>query len=250
MQVSACCDVVQVTPTSTSVLHLSQGFIKPLLRTSPEWSARATWTNNSSGTGSLVGRGLKTGLELCETNTESCERQGAGHREKGNTEKPCLWNWGRSAKCSWRSRCLSWDWREEKVFFRWQVRWSGGAEVWGVGDCTGCCLPARLCSPLCDPVDCSPPGFSVHGILQARILAWVAVYLLQGISLTQGSRLHLLLGRWILYHWASREAWDCTYTGCTSNRTLSLQELFWVSAGEGSWASKQVLGQKVSRQLR
>ena len=121
---------------------------------------------------------------------------------------------------------------------------------WGVGDCTGCCLPARLCSPLCDPVDCSPPGFSVHGILQARILAWVAVYLLQGISLTQGSRLHLLLGRWILYHWASREAWDCTYTGCTSNRTLSLQELFWVSAGEGSWASKQVLGQKVSRQLR
>ena len=65
------------------------------------------------------------------------------------------------------------------------MRWSGGAEVWGVGDCTGCCLPARLCSPLCDPVDCSPPGFSVHGILQARILAWVAVYLLQGISLTR-----------------------------------------------------------------
>ena len=28
---------------------------------------------------------------------------------------------------------------------------------------------------LCDPVDCSPPGSSVHGILQARILEWVAV---------------------------------------------------------------------------
>ena len=27
---------------------------------------------------------------------------------------------------------------------------------------------------LCDPVDCSPPGSSVHGILQARILEWVA----------------------------------------------------------------------------
>ena len=27
---------------------------------------------------------------------------------------------------------------------------------------------------LCDPMDCSPPGFSVHGILQARILEWVA----------------------------------------------------------------------------
>ena len=27
----------------------------------------------------------------------------------------------------------------------------------------------------CDPMDCSPPGFSVHGILQARILKWVAI---------------------------------------------------------------------------
>ena len=30
-------------------------------------------------------------------------------------------------------------------------------------------------STLCDPMDCSPPGFSVHGILQARILEWVAL---------------------------------------------------------------------------
>jgi len=28
---------------------------------------------------------------------------------------------------------------------------------------------------LCNPIDCSPPGSSVHGILQARILEWVAV---------------------------------------------------------------------------
>ena len=28
---------------------------------------------------------------------------------------------------------------------------------------------------LCDPMDCSPPGFSVPGILQARILEWVAI---------------------------------------------------------------------------
>ena len=32
-----------------------------------------------------------------------------------------------------------------------------------------------LCPTLCDPMDCSPPGSSVHGILQARILAWVAM---------------------------------------------------------------------------
>ena len=33
----------------------------------------------------------------------------------------------------------------------------------------------QLCPTLCDPMDCSPPGSSVHGILQARILEWVAM---------------------------------------------------------------------------
>ena len=57
--------------------------------------------------------------------------------------------------------------------------------------------PLQLCLILCDPLDCSPPGSSVHDILQARILQWAA--LLQGIFQTQGSNLRLLHGRWILY---------------------------------------------------
>ena len=36
-------------------------------------------------------------------------------------------------------------------------------------------LVAQSCQTLCDPLDCSPPGSSVHGVLQARILEWVAV---------------------------------------------------------------------------
>ena len=36
-------------------------------------------------------------------------------------------------------------------------------------------LVTYLCQTLCDPMDCSPPGSSVHGILQARILEWVAI---------------------------------------------------------------------------
>ena len=32
------------------------------------------------------------------------------------------------------------------------------------------CSVPQLCPTLCDPMDCSPPGFSVHGISQARIL--------------------------------------------------------------------------------
>ena len=34
---------------------------------------------------------------------------------------------------------------------------------------------AQSCPSLCDPMDCGPPGSSVHGILQARILEWVAI---------------------------------------------------------------------------
>ena len=33
----------------------------------------------------------------------------------------------------------------------------------------------QSCPTLCDPMDWSPPGFSVHGILQARTLEWVAI---------------------------------------------------------------------------
>ena len=34
---------------------------------------------------------------------------------------------------------------------------------------------AQSCPTLCNPMDCSPPDSSVHGILQARIVEWVAV---------------------------------------------------------------------------
>ena len=36
-------------------------------------------------------------------------------------------------------------------------------------------LVTQSCPTLCNPMDCSPPGSSVHGILQARILEWVAI---------------------------------------------------------------------------
>ena len=45
-----------------------------------------------------------------------------------------------------------------------------------------CVLAAQSCPTLCDPVDCSPPGSSVHGILQARILEWVAIPFSRGSS--------------------------------------------------------------------
>jgi len=41
---------------------------------------------------------------------------------------------------------------------------------------------AQPCPTLCDPMDCSPPGSSVHGILQARTLEWVAISSSRGSS--------------------------------------------------------------------
>ena len=38
-----------------------------------------------------------------------------------------------------------------------------------------CAQSLRMCPTLCNPMDCSPPGSSVHGILQARILEWIAI---------------------------------------------------------------------------
>ena len=35
--------------------------------------------------------------------------------------------------------------------------------------------PQKVCLILCDPMDCSPPGSSLHGILQARIVDWIAI---------------------------------------------------------------------------
>ena len=39
---------------------------------------------------------------------------------------------------------------------------------------------SRVC--LCDPMDCSPPGFSIHGIFQAGVLEWVAISFSNGIE--------------------------------------------------------------------
>ena len=47
---------------------------------------------------------------------------------------------------------------------------------------TGSSGVSRSCPTLCDPMDCSLPGSSVHGILQARILEWVAIPFCSGCS--------------------------------------------------------------------
>ena len=55
---------------------------------------------------------------------------------------------------------------------------------------------------ICDPLDCSSPDSSVHGIFQARIPEWVAISLFRGSSQTRDWTHVSCIDRRILYHWA------------------------------------------------
>ena len=63
----------------------------------------------------------------------------------------------------------------------------------------------QSCLTLCDPMDCSPPGSSIHGIFQARILEWAAISFSRGSS---RPRDQTLISRIVDRHftvWATRE---------------------------------------------
>ena len=64
-------------------------------------------------------------------------------------------------------------------------------------------LVAQSCPTLCDPMDCSPPGSSVHGILQARILEWITMPSSRGSSWPRDRPMFSYIsstGRQVLYH--------------------------------------------------
>ena len=67
-----------------------------------------------------------------------------------------------------------------------------------------CVLVAQLCLTLWDPMDCSPSGSSVHGILQARILEWVTTLCSRGSSwLRDQTQVFCIIDRSHLSHVAS-----------------------------------------------
>ena len=63
-----------------------------------------------------------------------------------------------------------------------------------------CVLVTQSCPTLCNPMDCSLPGSSVHRLLEARILEWVTIPFSRGFFLTQGSNPGLLHCRRMLCH--------------------------------------------------
>ena len=100
-----------------------------------------------------------------------------------------------------------------------------------------CC--AQSCPTLCDPMDCSPPGSSVHGIFFSGKNTGVGChFLLQGIFLIQGSNLCLLHCRQTLYHWANGAAsgltsWEQTKKSPSWDRQQGMNAL-------GNWLTSPI----------
>ena len=99
---------------------------------------------------------------------------------------------------SWRQMCCTSTYSSANLFFprNWHLNKIKSSTPW--------IWVAQSCPTLCDHMDCSSLGSSVHGVFQARILELGCCFL-QEIVLTQGLSRVSCIGRWILYHWATWE---------------------------------------------
>ena len=73
------------------------------------------------------------------------------------------------------------------------------------------CMHAKAlqsCPTLCEPMDCNLPGSSVHGILQARVLKWVATPSSRGSSRTSIEPTSLMSPAWGGYFFTSSATWE------------------------------------------
>ena len=105
-----------------------------------------------------------------------------------------------------------------------------GCESWTIKRGEGEGEVAQSCLTLCDPVDCSPPGFSVHGILQARILEWVTISFSRGssqprdrtqVSRIGGRRFNLWAKSWVPKNWCFQiVVLEVPWTARRSNQSI------------------------------
>ena len=123
----------------------------------------------------------------------------------------------------------------QKPFYNLPVKWS---EV----------LVAQSCPTLCDPMDYSPPGSSVHGSLQVRIREWVAIPFSRGSSQPKDwTRVSCLAGRFFTT-WTMREAPNLPIRKCKRPSRVTYLVLMMGKAGDkplglqwkrGGWKKNQ-----------
>ena len=102
-----------------------------------------------------------------------------------------------------------------------------------------CHLATKSSPTLCCPKDCSLPGSSVHVISLLRILEWIAISFSRRSSRPRDWTSFSCIGRWILYCWATREAWyryvtvaKYTWASCKESNRGAHQEDITVSSVE------------------
>ena len=123
------------------------------------------------------------------------------------------WKWKVKMKSLSRPRLLATPWTTAyqappSMGFSRQEYWSGVPLPSPSGGASGNLnemLVAQSCPTLCDPTNCSPSGSSIHGVLQARIVEWIAISFFRGSSQPRDQTHVSPTGRWILYHWATRD---------------------------------------------
>ena len=128
-------------------------------------------------------------------------------RLRGRQNSGKAWQWKKR-----KASCLPWLETSDREKLGMQSR---GAS-YATGYARTLSYSVRL--TLCDPLDGGPPGCSVHGIYQTRILKWIAIFYSRGSSRPRNQTC-VSCGRWILYHWATWRA-PCNWLGV--NLWLSL----------------------------
>ena len=98
-------------------------------------------------------------------------------------------------------------------------------------------LVAQSCPTLCDPTECSLPGSSVHGILQARILEWVAIPFSRVSSWPRDqTQVSCIAGRFFTT-WAIGKSEECFMELASSWEPVTLETLPWESSRSNSLLS-------------
>ena len=128
------------------------------------------------GTGSLVGCHLWGRTE--SNMTEATQQQ---------QQQQLVWLWRLRRPIVWYleagnpGKLAMWLSESESLKTRKQMLWIW-VQSFGNRGADGLSCRAQLCLTLCDPMDCHPPGSSIPGIFQARILEWVAISYSRGPS--------------------------------------------------------------------
>ena len=87
--------------------------------------------------------------------------------------KDWCWSWNSNTLATWYKELT--HWKRPWCWERLKAKGEGDGRWWHAAAAAAAAKSLQLCPTLCDPIDGSPPGTPVPGILQARTLEWVAI---------------------------------------------------------------------------